>query len=57
METPKPIPMQAEPSEVKQDPPVKAWGVMTGKERWTYTWHVIVMLCTGGFVFPNAIIS
>jgi hypothetical protein len=35
----------------------KPWGLMTGVNRWTYVWHVAVMLCTFGFVFPNAIIS
>lgn len=35
----------------------KPWRGMTGMDRWTYVWHVAVMVCTFGFVFPNAIIS
>ena len=41
----------------KLEAPVKQWNSMAWGERWTYTWHVVVMVCTLGFVFPNAIIS
>jgi hypothetical protein len=42
---------------VKADVPVKHWAVMTWAEQWTYTWHVVVMVATFGFVFPNAMTS
>jgi hypothetical protein len=57
METRTPEVMEMIAAEVTQASTEKKWGVMTGKERWTYTWHVAVMLCTFGLVYPNAVIS
>jgi hypothetical protein len=41
----------------KQAVPAKKWRDKTGHQKWTYTWHVVVMLFTGGFIFPKALSS
>jgi hypothetical protein len=35
----------------------KPWKLIFNMDRWTYVWHVAVMLCSLGFVFPNATTS
>lgn len=35
----------------------KAFGDMTGGEKVTFLWKAVVMLITGGFVFPNIFVE
>ncbi len=35
----------------------KAFGDMTGGEKFTFLWKAFVMLITGGFVYPNIFVE
>jgi hypothetical protein len=35
----------------------KAFGDMTGKEKLVFIGKAIIMLCTGGFAFPNVFVE
>lgn len=35
----------------------KAFGDMTGKEKMVFIGKAIIMLCTGGFAFPNVFVE
>lgn len=43
--------------EIVTHPPTMKWAAMDTTQKKRYVFRVLVMLCTAGYVFPNAIVE